>query len=232
MVPLIALARRAVSDLRAALLGPANSSTLELHEPRPTGPELVYDLKSADCNDEITECVRGLGQLPPRDPPYSGGIATFAVTANELSLESVGGSNEVSVRNLSLPRFRGQAKVSTEVGQAQVILKIDVPTNDFIDFAARHGIGFECDVSDPPFPGQTETVIPFSHPAELWSSATFSEVATSFGDERGLAEFRAWTPHDESWVRCQLAFVTRFSREVRLIVSYQGTPLLARESTD
>jgi RHS repeat-associated protein len=43
------------------------------------------------------------------------------------------------------------------------ILKIEVPSQAFGEFAAERGLGIELPVPRPPFPGQTETFIPFEH---------------------------------------------------------------------
>ena len=67
--------------------------------------------------------------------------------------------------------------------------------------------------------------------SDLWEDRgerTFDGSAVTdlrFDDDRRLAEFRAWAPHDESWLGANMAAVTRFSREVRRVVSYQGLPL-------
>jgi hypothetical protein len=51
-------------------------------------------------------------------------------------------------------------------------------------------------------------------------------VEINYADEHGLAEFRAWTPHDESWFSANFQEVSRFNREVHKLISYQGSPFL------
>ena len=45
-------------------------------------------------------------------------------------------------------------------GLGPAVLRVDVSIEKFNLFAAAHGTPVEADVPNPPFPGQTETVIP------------------------------------------------------------------------
>jgi hypothetical protein len=52
-------------------------------------------------------------------------------------------------------------------GLGPAVVRIEVPTKDFDAFARAHGITPETPVPQPPFPGQTETMIPFEHVEEF-----------------------------------------------------------------
>jgi hypothetical protein len=61
-------------------------------------------------------------------------------------------------------------------GMGPGILKVDVSADDFADLVRKRGLTVDTPVPNPPFPGQTETVIPFEVAAEFDRIARYSQV--------------------------------------------------------
>ncbi len=139
----------------------ASGSTAATTELTGTGTTAnVGSLEAAD-RTEVTTFFHGTTAYTAEDI-----VANQAVSVERLAAHQAGKAFTPGLYTTSqeeTAQFYGNLLGGTGRGGGPGVVKIEVPTSAFNEFAGTRGIGVETEVPHPPIPGQTETFIPMNH---------------------------------------------------------------------
>jgi RHS repeat-associated protein len=97
------------------------------------------------------------------------------IRANQAAMPPANGPGAYLTQQEDTARYYADLAGGNGRGMGPGVLRVEVPSDQFDEFARRHGLEVETPVPQPPTPGQTETRIPMENFDEFDRMATYSD---------------------------------------------------------